>query len=181
MTKAEFADATSRSEQIRFRLTLWQRLSPLSPVLFAAVAQLIIRATERPTPQIYALTPAEHRQVVLFNAIAIPAATVLLVLCVLENRWFGITLTATEARVHNLRRRRIRWSDVRAVTTEKVFGTRVVVLHEQNRRTRLRAPMTGWLMKDRRFEQKYHTIGQWWLEHRGLDDGTPTQLFVNTP
>lgn len=88
-----------------------------------------------------------------------------LVLCALETRWFGVTLTATEARVQNLRRRAILWSDVRAVAAENVLGTRVIVLHKENRRTRLRAPITGWLTLDRRFERKYQIIGQWWLEH----------------
>lgn len=168
LTTAQFSDAVLSSEQIRFRLTAWQWLIPFLPVLLGTVVELVLRATEQPTPAAYALTSAEHHQVVLFNAIAIPIAAVLFVVCALETRWFGVTLTPTEARVHSVRRRTIRWSDVRAVTTENVLGTRVVVLYEENRRTRLRAPITGWLTLDRRFEQKYRTIGQWWLEHGGL-------------
>jgi hypothetical protein len=140
---------------------------PISPLLVGAVAELIIRTMEQPTRAAYALTPAEHRQVVLFNATAIPIAAMLFIVTALETRWFGVTLTSTEVRVHSLRRRTIRWTDVRAVTTENVLGTRVVVVHEENRRTRLRAPITGWLTWDRHFDQKYQTIGQWWLEHSG--------------
>jgi hypothetical protein len=159
-------DATSRREEVRLRLTLWQRSVPFSPVLLGAVAQLIIHLTQPPTPAAYALTPAEHHQVVLFNAIAIPVAVVLAILVMLQTRWFGTTLTPSAAHVHNLRRRTILWSDVRAVTTQTVFGSRVVVLHEENRSARLRAQITGFLIRDRHFEEKYHAVGQWWLDHR---------------
>ena len=166
MAAVQVGDATSRREGIRFRLTLWQQVMPFLPILLGAIAELILHLTQPPTPAAYALTAAEHHQVVLFNAIAIPIAIVLMILVVVQSRWFGVTLTPTAARVHNLRRRTVLWSDVRAVTTKTVLFSRVVVLHEENRRTRLRAPITGFLTWDRHFEEKYRTIGQWWLDHR---------------
>lgn len=84
-------------------------------------------------------------------------------------RWFGITLTPTHARIHNLRRRSIAWADVQAITDEPFFGVhRVLLWTADGRRIPLRAPMTtlgrlGW----RRFERDYHQIGRWWLTHRG--------------
>ncbi|MFJ7969162.1 hypothetical protein [Streptomyces sp. NPDC096324] len=83
---------------------------------------------------------------------------------------FGITLTPSAARVHDLRRRTVPWTSVQSVRIEHVAGGRVVVLYEADgRRTRLRAPVTGFLQRDRDFEEKFHVIGQWWLAHRGSD------------
>jgi hypothetical protein len=60
-----------------------------------------------------------------------------------------------------------------SVQIESLFGSRTVVIYEAGgRRTRLRAPITGFLSWDRRFEEKFHTIGRWWLDHRG-PDGAP--------
>ncbi|MET8136805.1 hypothetical protein ABZV24_33575 [Streptomyces sp. NPDC005251] len=83
---------------------------------------------------------------------------------------FGITLTPSAARVHSLRRRTVPWASVQSVCVERVTGGRVIVLYESDgRRTRLRAPFTGFLQRDRRFEEKFHVIGQWWQTHRGSD------------
>jgi hypothetical protein len=83
-------------------------------------------------------------------------------------RGFGVTLTPSSARVHNLRRRDIPWSAVQAITIEKYLTARTIVLYDATgRRTRLRAPVTGFLAWDQQFEEKFHTIGQWWLAHRG--------------
>ncbi|MET8331637.1 hypothetical protein [Streptomyces sp. NPDC005181] len=85
-------------------------------------------------------------------------------------QYVGVTLTESTAIVHNLRRRTIRWSNVQAIRVEPFQGIRTVVLYEASgRRTRLRAPITGFLNWDRGFEEKFHTIGRWWLEHRGPD------------
>ncbi|MGW0824692.1 hypothetical protein [Streptomyces sp. NPDC002845] len=93
-----------------------------------------------------------------------------LVLGVLLPFYFGVTLTSSAAVVHGLRRRTILWSDVQAIQVESIMGTRTVVIHEAGgRRTRLRAPTTGFLAWDRRFEEKFHVIGRWWLDHRGTD------------
>lgn len=96
----------------------------------------------------------------------------LLVWCVLPiaSRLFGVTLTPSAAIVHNLRRRTIPWSSVQAIQIESLFGSRTVVIYEAGgRRTRLRAPITAPLNWDRSFEEKFHTIGRWWLDHRGPD------------
>ncbi|MGH1554427.1 hypothetical protein ACRAWF_28255 [Streptomyces sp. L7] len=83
---------------------------------------------------------------------------------------FGITLTPSAVVVHNLRRRTIPWPDIQAVQPESLLGTTTIVLYEANgRRTRLRAPSTGFPARDRHFEEKFHTIGTWWLAHRGPD------------
>lgn len=85
-------------------------------------------------------------------------------------RWFGITLTPTEAIVHSLRWRRIPWSQVQAVTQEPFCGIRRVVLWTPNGRQPLRAPVTQWFgLGKERFERDYHAIGQFWLAHRGPD------------
>jgi hypothetical protein len=83
---------------------------------------------------------------------------------------FGITLTQSAAVVHHFRRRTIPWSEVQAIRIEFSQGRRTVVIYEANgRRTRLWAPTTGFLRWDRRFEEKFHAIGRWWLDHRGPD------------
>ncbi|MFJ9244158.1 hypothetical protein [Streptomyces sp. NPDC101776] len=107
-----------------------------------------------------------------------------LVLDILLPAYFGVTLTESAAVVRNLRRRTIPWADIQSIQIESVMGTRTVVLYETNgRRTRLRAPSTGFLAWDRRFEEKFHVIGQWWLTHRGPDwtPAPPPQTWWNTP
>lgn len=95
---------------------------------------------------------------------------VLLPLLLITSRSFGITLTPSAAVVHDFRRRSIPWSDVQAVQIEVLLGSRTVVICEAGgRATRLRAPTTGFLGWDRGFEEKSHTIGGWWLDHRGPD------------
>ncbi|WP_234477669.1 hypothetical protein [Streptomyces sp. MBT65] len=108
----------------------------------------------------------------------------LLVLGILLPAYFGVTLTESAAVVRNLRRRTIPWADIQSIQIESIVGTRTVVLHEANgRRTRLRAPSTGFLAWDRRFEEKFHVIGQWWLTHRGPDwtPIPPPGTWWNTP
>ncbi|MFE7795787.1 hypothetical protein [Streptomyces sp. NPDC057460] len=96
----------------------------------------------------------------------VAALFVLLVL----GQYLGVTLTESTAIVHNLRRRTIQWSNVQAIRVERVQGTQTVVIYEAGgRRTRLRAPITGFLNWDRGFEEKFRTIGRWWLDHRGPD------------
>ncbi|MDQ0762213.1 hypothetical protein [Streptomyces canus] len=86
----------------------------------------------------------------------------------IAGRYFGVTLTQSTAVVHNLRRRTIQWADIQAILIEPFQGTRTVVIYEADgRRTRLRAPITGFLSWDSGFDEKFQTIGTWWLEHRG--------------
>jgi hypothetical protein len=108
----------------------------------------------------------------------------LLVVGLLLPSYFGVTLTESAAVVRNLRRRTIPWADIQSIQIESIMGTRTVVLYEANgRSTRLRAPSTGFLAWDRRFEEKFHVIGQWWLTHRGPDwtPAPPPRAWWNTP
>ncbi|MFF5147427.1 hypothetical protein ACFY6U_48250 [Streptomyces sp. NPDC013157] len=144
-------------ERVRYRLTTSQRLLPVLPGFTVAL-----------TPQVPLLLDRQS-----FDPVIIPGLViwgVLLPLVLLASRSFGVTLTPSEAIAHNLRRRTIRWSNVQAVQIESLLGSRTVVIYEVGgRRTRLRAPTTGFLSWDRSFEEKFHTIGRWWLDHRGPD------------
>ncbi|WP_406467472.1 hypothetical protein [Streptomyces sp. NBC_01594] len=150
----------SPPERIRYRRTRFQCALPLLP---AAVLAVVIEITEildgmRGDP--FSLGAADP----FWLWIAMP----LLAMIVFPR--YGVTLTPSAAVVHNLRRRIIPWSDVQGVHTESSLGQWTVVIYEASgRRTRLRAPMTGVLSWDRRFEEKFHTIGRWWLAHRGSD------------
>lgn len=94
----------------------------------------------------------------------------MLLVLLIAGRYFGVTLTESTANVHSLRRRTIQWSNVQAICVEGFQGAQVVVIYEAGgRRTRLRAPITGFLCWDRGFEDKFHTIGRWWQDHRGSD------------
>jgi len=168
MSAGQVKDRTSESEreQVRFRLKFWQQVPSLLPIPIVLSAEWIVQLLGPPSSAANGLTATERHQIFEVSFVTDAIVVLFFLVMVLLGRSFGITLTPTEARVRNLRRRVIRWSDVRAVTTERVLGTHFVVLHEANRRTRLRAPITGFLVWDRRFEEKYHTIGQWWLDHR---------------
>ncbi len=142
---------------VRFRLTVLQRLmSASSPLIgyFLGWASLWIAGE---SASLDALLPFLVGGAVggLLGAFAGPA--------------FGITLSPHMAQVRNLRRRTIYWSDVQVIRIEKKrFGNRRIVIYEANgRQTRLRAPVTGFLLWDRHFEEKFHVIGQWWLDFRG--------------
>jgi hypothetical protein len=75
------------------------------------------------------------------------------------NRYVGVTLTSEAAVVHNLRRRTIPWANVSEVAVERFAGGRRVVLYETGgRRTPLRMPSSGFLARDRRFDDKVETI-----------------------
>jgi hypothetical protein len=110
--------------------------------------------------------------------IPLPGAALLAAEYLYLGRSVGITLTPDEAIVHTFRRRRIQWRDVQHIQIEKSMGSRVIVIYEEStRRTQLRAPISGFLYRDKRFEEKFHTIGQWWLAHQGADwtsDGAPS-------
>lgn len=85
-------------------------------------------------------------------------------------RRLGVTLTPREARVHNLRRRVVPWSEVQAVVPDTELWTRrVVLITETGERIGLRAPTSYWGMNRAGYERDYHRIGQWWLAHRGVD------------
>ncbi|MEV5956660.1 hypothetical protein AB0M11_23300 [Streptomyces sp. NPDC051987] len=143
-------------EGVRYRSTLGQRLLPVIPAGVALAFQLLLWWDGG------SIDPLIGSGLVIWG--------VLVPLSVLTSRSFGVTLTPTAAVVHNFRRRTIPWSDVQAVQMESYAGSRIVVLYEAGgRATRLRAPSTGFLSWDRGFEEKFHTIGRWWLDHRGPD------------
>lgn len=144
-------------KRIRYRLTRSQRLLPVLPGFAVALpSQILFWLDGEPAGP--GLVPG-----LLIWGVLLP-------LVLIASRSFGVTLTPSEAVAHNLRRRTIPWSDVQAVQIESLLGSRTVVIYEAGgRRTRLRAPTTGFLSWDRGFEEKFHTIGRWWLDHRGPD------------
>lgn len=143
-------------ERVRYRLTPFQRVLPMLPTLVVVVPW-----------QIFFWWDGGRIGPLLLTGLL---GVVLPLLSLLTSRPFGITLTPTAAVVHNIRRRTIPWTDVQAVRVEPYAGTRTVVIYEAGGRlTRLRAPITGVLAWDRGFEEKFHTIGRWWLDHRGPD------------
>lgn len=140
---------TASPDRRRIRLPWWY----LAPALLPAGVFLLGSAEGRTRP------PGSLLAMLL---LVLPAFAL--------NRWFGITLTPSHAVVNNLRRRKVSWSDVQAVTTENLLGAWRTVLWTSTERVPLRAPMTfiGSLGAER-FERDFHAIGQWWLAHRGAD------------
>ncbi|MEU2426130.1 hypothetical protein ABZ619_34850 [Streptomyces sp. NPDC007851] len=142
-------------ERVRYRLTRSQRLLSTFPFIIATAFQVLLWLDGGP------------RSPVSFTVLL---WGVLLLLALTTTRTLGVTLTPSTAVAHNFRRRTILWSDVQAIRVESFFGSRTVVIYEAGgRATRLRAPVTGFLNWDRGFEEKFHTIGRWWLDHRGPD------------
>ncbi|MFF9123699.1 hypothetical protein ACF09J_10420 [Streptomyces sp. NPDC014889] len=143
-------------ECIRYRLTRPQRLLPVLPSLIGMTFQVPFWLDGAP------FAPALATGLLVWGLLLCSALII--------SRLFGVTLTPSAAIVHNFRRRTIPWSNVQAIQIESLFGSRTVVIYEAGgRRTRLRAPITGFLNWDRGFEAKFHTIGRWWLAHRGPD------------
>ncbi|WP_351234317.1 hypothetical protein [Streptomyces sp. NPDC002133] len=140
----------SSPERIRYRLTRLQRVLPVLPALLIVITLQIVYWSEE-TPDGFVVG-------------AVVSPFVLLI----TSRGVGITLTQSAAIVHRVSRRTIPWADVQAVRIESSFGIRSIVIYEATgRRTSLPAPNTGFLSWDRTFEEKFHTIGSWWLDHRG--------------
>ena len=142
-------------ESIRYRLTRRQRLLSVLPAVVVMPFQVLLWLDGGPIGPV---------------CVSLLTWGVLAPVALIISRPFGVTLTPSAAIVHNLRRRTIPWSNVQAIRIESLFGSRTVVIYEAGgRRTRLRAPITGFLSWDRGFEEKFHTIGRWWLDHRGPD------------
>jgi hypothetical protein len=144
-------------EGIRYRLTRLQRWLPVLPSTVIVMAfQVLLWLDGGPFGPVLGAG--------LFMGVALPSVTLI------ASRTFGVTLTQSAAIVHGLRQRVIPWADVRGIEIESFFGSRTVVIYEAGGRcSRLRAPITGFLTWDRNFEEKFHTIGRWWLDHRGSD------------
>ncbi|MGW0424650.1 hypothetical protein [Streptomyces sp. NPDC003015] len=150
-------------ERIRYRSTLLQSVLPVLPIL------VIVWGTKVWEWMSWKPVGAD-----MADSFGLWGATLLVLL--IAGQYFGVTLTESTAIVHNLRRRTIQWSNVQAICLEGFRGAQTVVIYEAGgRRTRLRAPITGFLCRDRGFEEKFHTIGRWWQDHRG-PDWTPVPL-----
>ncbi|MFF5272732.1 hypothetical protein [Streptomyces sp. NPDC000133] len=150
-------------ERIRYRHTRLQRVLPVLPLLVVVGGTTVID-----------WVTLKRAGSEIAESLGSWAAMVLVLLIL--GQYFGVTLTESTAIVHGLRRRTIQWSNVQAIRVEHFQGTQVVVIYEAGgRRTRLRAPITGFLCWDREFEEKFRTIDRWWLDHRG-PDWTPVPL-----
>ncbi|MFG2299801.1 hypothetical protein [Actinacidiphila glaucinigra] len=144
-------------ERIRYRLTPFQGVLPVLPFVVLTMA---VNIWDWMT-----WAPSRAHMAETFGM-----WLVMLLVMLTISAYFGVTLTQSTAVVHNFRRRTIQWANVQAIRVEPFQGARTVVLYEAGgRRTRLRAPITGFLSWDRGFEEKFHTIGKWWLDHRGAD------------
>ncbi|MFI8069224.1 hypothetical protein ACIF85_10620 [Streptomyces sp. NPDC086033] len=150
-------------ERIRYRSALLQSVLPVLPLLVVVWGAKVWEWMS------WKPVGAE-----MAESFGLWGATLLALL--IAGQYFGVTLTESTAIVHNLRRRTIQWSNVQAICVEGFQGARTVVIYEAGgRRTRLRAPITGFLRWDRGFEEKFQTIGKWWQDHRG-PDWTPVPL-----
>ncbi|MDF6044854.1 hypothetical protein LRD69_22430 [Streptomyces sp. JH14] len=144
-------------ERIRYRYTRLQGVLPVLPLLVVVGGTTVIdwMTLKRAGSEI---------------AESLGTWAALLIVLLILGQYFGVTLTESTAIVHSLRHRTIQWSNVQAIRVENFQGARIVVIYEAGgRRTRLRAPITGFLCWDRGFEEKFHTIDRWWLDHRGPD------------
>ncbi|MEU9346847.1 hypothetical protein AB0D74_37135 [Streptomyces sp. NPDC048278] len=157
MEQSQAATAATPPEHIRYRLTSLQRLLPVLPGFGAVTTSQVLFWLDRGS-----LDPLLIPGLIIWGVV-FPL--------VLITSWrFGVTLTPSAAVAHGFRRRTVPWSNVQAIRIESILGSRNVVIYEAGgRHTRLRAPMTGFLSWDRNFEEKFHTIGRWWLDHRGPD------------
>ncbi|WP_326603982.1 hypothetical protein OG930_16555 [Streptomyces sp. NBC_01799] len=156
MTESQGSGAPAL-EEIRFRLGIWQRVLPWLPLAVCVLPVAVLRVITDVRP-VFEPSLLVLWIVLVLVTLAVP---------------FGITLTPSAARVHGFRSRTIPWASVQCIRIEKLGGSRIITLYEADgRRTRLRAPTTGFLQWDCRFEEKFHVIDQWWLAHRGAD-GVP--------
>jgi hypothetical protein len=157
------AELSGTAGRIRYRAT-WQQALPLTVSLGAVVLmQLSDLSPWADQGQGVPVLPFGSRAL----ALALPCF-ILLELWAL-NRYVGLTLTPEAAVVHNLRRRTIRWTDVSDVAVEPFAGGRRVVFYETNgQRTPLRMPTTGFLSRDRGFDDKVATIRGWWRANGGV-------------
>ena len=80
-----------------------------------------------------------------------------------------VRLMPGEMLVRGWSHRSIKWSAIQDIAVERYFGSKTIVVREEDgRTTRLPAPIGG-LYWDPRFNEKFQTISQWWIKHRGPD------------
>lgn len=148
--------ASGRPPKVRIRVSAWARYGLLTAAVVLLIASILLRSSP------WRIWTSD--------------ASSFAVIYGLGACWFGITLTPTTAVVNGFRRRRVPWSDVRAVTQEDFLGGRRIVLWTTTgRRIVVRYPVVDFSGLGRtRFEAGFHTIGQWWLAYRsGPTAGTP--------
>lgn len=86
----------------------------------------------------------------------------------LLGRGQSVALTREAIVISTVRRRTIPWSQIQGILVDRALGQRTIVVCEADgRRTRLPTPTGGAFSWDPRFDEKFHTIGRWWLDHRG--------------
>ena len=80
--------------------------------------------------------------------------------------WLGTSLTRRGLVVHAVPPLLIRWEDVHEIEVESLAGISTVVVRHGSRRTRLVAPTTGPLGRDRDFHDKVRILRTFWAAHR---------------
>ncbi|KOU59478.1 hypothetical protein ADK57_33230 [Streptomyces sp. MMG1533] len=150
-------------QRMRYRCTRLQRVLPVLPLLVVVVGTRVFEWMA------WRLTGSEMAE-------SLGTWGAMLLVLLILGQYFGVTLTESTAVVHSLRLRTIQWSNVQAIRVERFRGAQIVVIYEAGgRRTRLRAPITGFLCRDHEFGEKFRAIDRWWLDHRG-PDWTPVLL-----
>ncbi len=147
----------SRDQKIRYRVTIRQRwlMILMVPLMFITIGVVQVLAP----PHVVA-----YSWLFWYAAVYIPVSVFVYYVG-------GVTLTPTHLRIHNLRRRSIAWNQVRWVGQEKFFfNNTIVVIDQQGHQTRLRAPITGPFWRDPLFDEKFQTIGRWYLQQRDATD-----------
>ena len=131
--------------EIVFRLTTRQRLASTLSLYPILLVQLVL----------------EHWDLAAF----------LFVLYTLPLMWtfrFGATLASDGILLRGFRRRFVPWHRIRWIDTRGLLGGTAVQLHLMDGgKVRLRAPVTGFGMKDPDFWPKLATIQHWWRYYTG--------------
>jgi hypothetical protein len=153
VAESSTASMAEPGEVVRLRATRRQLAVLLAPALIVIVEQIlfavILRAPAAPSPVWLAVL-----------------AVALTVLGHVIQLWFGASLTSRGIQVRNVRRRAIAWAELADVRVQPFMFSQTVVLFERSgRRTRLRMPITGPLMRDRDFDAKVELIRQFWRRY----------------
>ncbi|MEA2825742.1 MAG: hypothetical protein QOG43_181 [Actinomycetota bacterium] len=128
-----------------FHLSLKQRI----PMTLAMVPMLVALAVDG-----------------MLSVATVLLLTLVAIVSIRSSGRFGVTLTAQGVRAEGLRSRFFPWSAIREIRTERMLGSRFVVLVSNRGRTRLRAPISGFLRHDSDFDDKYADVVSWWRAHR---------------
>jgi hypothetical protein len=78
----------------------------------------------------------------------------------------GLTVTPDVLVAHGWSCRVIAWRDIERITIQGSWDRKSVWVQETSgRKTKLRAPATGWLNWDRNFDAKFRWLGEWYMAH----------------